>query len=81
MLKKHNELLPEKQQGIYRKFIVQRVDGRDKSGFKHDGCEYFVLDLTHDKYAHAALAAYARACENEYPKLAEDLLRKIQKTK
>ena len=28
----------------------------------------------HDKFAVPALRAYATACENEYPNLAEDLL-------
>lgn len=57
--------------GLYEKFIVRRTDDSPK----HDGCEYFVLDLTHDKHAAPALAAYADSCEAEYPLLAADLRR------
>jgi hypothetical protein len=59
--------------GLYCKFTVERRDGQSAPDRKHDGCVYFVLDLTHDKYAGAALRAYADACEAEYPLLAEDL--------
>lgn len=62
-----------KPKGLYGKFLVARVDGTDSPGAKHDGCRYFVLDVTHDKYAAAALLAYARACADEYPDLARDL--------
>lgn len=44
------------QQGLYAKFIVRRTDGSDAPGGKHHGCDYFVLDVTHDKHAKAALA-------------------------
>lgn len=44
---------------------------------KHYGCEYFVLDLAHDKFAAPALEAYADACEKEYPLLAADIRSKI----
>ena len=64
---------PRTEQGLYRKFNVSRVDGSDGPGGKHDGCDYFVIDRTHDKYASAALLAYAAACEAEYPMLAADL--------
>ena len=56
--------------GIYYKYIVRRV--HDPEG-KHDRCKYFVLDLTHDKFAAAAARAYADACESEFPALAQDL--------
>ena len=59
--------------GLYEKFRVERVDGRSGSGEKHDGCVYFVLDITHDLFAAPALVAYADACESEYPDLARDL--------
>lgn len=58
--------------GIYHKFNVSRVDGTDQPGQKHDGCQYFVLDLTHDKHAPAAMAAYAASCRENYPALAAD---------
>lgn len=64
--------------GLYGKFLVERVDGSSAPGGKHDGCDYFVLDITHDKFAKAALVAYAEACKEEYPLLAADLLTKCQ---
>jgi len=63
--------------GIYNKFFVARVDGSDGPGEKHDGCDYFVLDITHDRYARPALVAYANACRDEYPLLAADLDGKV----
>jgi hypothetical protein len=57
-------------QGCYRKYRVQRLG--DRKG-KHRNCQYFVLDLDHDKFAVPALEAYARACLAEFPALAADL--------
>jgi hypothetical protein len=59
--------------GLYEKFHVYRTDGRSCIGQKHHGCEYFVLDLTHDPFANAALDAYAKACRSKFPKLADDI--------
>jgi len=66
----------DKIRGLYNKFRVERVDGSSEPGGKHHGCEYFVLDLTHDKHARAALLAYAESCKEEYPLLAADLFQK-----
>lgn len=66
--------------GLFNKFEIHRVDGTDTPGGKHHQCDYFALDLTHDKYAHVALRAYADACRNEYPLLAADLYRKVDET-
>lgn len=63
----------DRNRGLYNKFVVQRTDGTDVSGGKHKDCEYFVLDLTHDPFALPAIRAYADACHEKYPKLAEDL--------
>jgi hypothetical protein len=62
--------------GLYEKYTVYRNDGGSSHGGRHHGCEYFVLDLDHDKYAVAALRAYAEHCEAEYPSLAADLFAK-----
>lgn len=59
--------------GLFHKFNVERVDGTSAPGQKHDGCDYFVLDLTHDPHALPALRAYAQSCRADYPKLADDL--------
>lgn len=63
----------DKTKGLYRKFEVRRVDGNSEPGRKHHGCEYFVLDVTHDKHAEAAILAYVESCKSEYPLLAADL--------
>lgn len=63
----------QNEQGLFRKYEVRRTDGSDFPGGKHDGCEYFVLDMTHDPHAKAAAAAYADSAEMDYPDLAADM--------
>lgn len=63
----------EQAQGLYQKFNVTRTDGRHAEGEKHAACEYFVLDISHDKHALPALAAYAASCKDDFPLLAADL--------
>lgn len=58
------------QVGLYQKYQVERLN--DSAG-KHRDCEYFVLDLVHDKFAIAALFTYAHHCKKEFPELALDL--------
>lgn len=64
------------ERGLYNKWIVHRMGDQTA---KHDRCRCFVLDLTHDKHARAALISYAASCEAEYPVLAADL-RKLVST-
>jgi len=64
-----NGPLPDQERGLYEKYTVFRNDG----SLKHKNCEYFVLDLTHDKHAKVAILSYAESCETEYPQLAQDL--------
>ena len=59
--------------GLHEKFHVERTDGQSAPGEKHHGCNYFVLDLDHDAWAGPALAAYAKACREACPALADDL--------
>jgi hypothetical protein len=59
--------------GLYAKYHVERVDGRDQPGGDKTAARYFVLDYVHDPFAREALAAYANACERELPQLARDL--------
>ena len=66
-------MIDKKNVGLYDKFTVTRNDGQSQPGAKHDGCAYFVLDLTHDPHAAAAVRAYADSCEADYPLLAKDL--------
>jgi len=74
-----NEREPERQtRGLYEKFQVYRTDRTDrKPGDKHFKCDYFVLDLTHDPHALAAVRAYADSCRADYPQLAADLEAKV----
>lgn len=67
----------DKERGLYDKFSVWRKDGRSEIGEKHNRCEYFVLDLTHDPHALPAIRAYARSCGDEYTQLAVDLLIRV----
>ncbi len=61
------------QRGLHQKFEVRRTDGTDAPGGKHEGCEYFVLDLTHDPFAAFAIRAYADACREKNPRLSAEL--------
>lgn len=70
--------MPDREAGLIDKFIVRRRDGSDREEGKHHKCRYFVLDLNHDKFAIAALTAYADACEQEFPALTRDLRKKIK---
>jgi hypothetical protein len=65
--------LKDSTRGLYGKYSVKRTDGTSEHGEKHERCKYFVLDLTHDQFAKAALSAYAMACQKEFPTLALDL--------
>lgn len=58
---------------IHHKYVVRRTDGKSEPGEKHERCEYFVLDLTHDRHAIAALRAYAESCVGEDARLSEEL--------
>lgn len=69
--------MSDKTRGLYNKFIIERTDGKSEKGEKHDGCDYFVLDLTHDPFARDALRTYADECRYEYPHLAADLYNKL----
>jgi hypothetical protein len=67
-----------RNRGIYNKFRVERVDGKSASGKKHAGCDYFVLDITHDPHAIPALLAYAEsASRDDYELLALDIVAKV----
>jgi hypothetical protein len=54
--------------GLHEKYIVQRTDG------KEEDCNYFVLNLTRDPHAIAAIEAYAKSCRESNPQLSLDLL-------
>lgn len=72
-----DESKPADQQGLFRKFIVNRVDGSDRPSGKHFGCDYFVLDMDHDKHAPAALRAYAESCKHTHPELSKSLINRF----
>lgn len=62
------------REGLGGKYLIWRTDQRDRPGEKHHGCRYFVLDLTHDPAAAAAIAAYVAAVARSNPQLAADLV-------
>lgn len=64
---------PAESQGMFYKFEVRRVDGSDKPGGKHYGCQNFVLDMDHDPAAPAAMKAYVNAVRPTHPYLADEL--------
>lgn len=64
----------DKSRGLFGKFYISRQDGSSMPGGKHDGCDYFVLDVTHDPLAIAPLRKYAEDARREgYVLLADDL--------
>lgn len=65
--------------GLYGKFYVSRVDGRDQSGGDKEGAKYFVLDYVNDPFARESLLVYAWNCADEYPELAQDIREEISK--
>ena len=68
--------MDNKDKGLYGKFEgIFRSDGGSGLGRKHENCRYFILDIDHDKYAKAALFAYALECRADYLNLSSDLLR------
>ena len=67
------------EQGLYTKFRVARIDGRDVAGGDRHGARYFVLDLDHDEHALPAIRAYIESCEDEYPSLAGDLRAQVDR--
>jgi hypothetical protein len=71
-----NAGLPDSEQGVYKKYFVYRADGSDKPGGKHRGDEYFVLNLTTDVHARAALRTYAESCRETHPQLSAELAAK-----
>ena len=69
----------DSQRGLYRKYTIERTDGSSGPGGKHEHCNYFVLDLVHDKHAIPALEAYAESCCREFPSLYDDLNDRLAK--
>lgn len=68
----------DKTRGLYKKYEITRTDGSSAPGGKHEGCEYFVLDMGCDPHAIPALMAYAESCKADYPLLAADVRKKAQ---
>jgi hypothetical protein len=62
-----------KNRGLYNKFYVSRVDGRDAPGGDKENARYFILDFVNDKFAREALMYYAFKCAEEIPELSSDI--------
>lgn len=67
-----------KSRGLYGKYTVHRVDGKDQPGGSKQDAEYFVLDYMHDPFAIEALKFYAFKCKDEYPQLSADIWMKLR---
>lgn len=65
--------------GLYNKFHVCRLDGRDQPGGDKENANYFVLDIANDPYAWAALGEYAYLCRRVYPELSKDLYELLER--
>lgn len=59
--------------GLFKKFNVSRVDGRDRPGGDKENAFYFVLDIANDPFARDALATYAYNCQYSNKELSENL--------
>lgn len=73
----------EQATGLYGKFHVERVDGKDRPGGPREGARYFVLDYVNDPVARIALRAYVTELRKRgiEPDLATDLNREINATR
>ncbi len=67
---------PAEEQGLFQKYTVFRNDGQSDRGHKHEGCDYFVIDVDHDPHAKAALQAYSNAVDDTHPNLSADMVRR-----
>ncbi len=68
--------LDDRARGLYPRYELKRLDGTPG---KHNKCDFFVLDLTHDKHAAPALLSYAMSAQADgFKQLADDLFSKIQ---
>lgn len=66
---------PDQQRGLYGKYLVYKPD--PETGELRDPGSVFVLNYATDPHARVALRAYAQSCANDYPQLANDLMRKL----
>ena len=62
--------------GSYRKYRVEKLN--DDMG-KHNECEYFVLDLTHDPLAREAALFYARSIMTTNGRLMADIAGSVRR--
>lgn len=63
---------PDQDRGLYRKYELLRVN--EDGSLRYQVTDpFFALRFATDPYAIPALAAYADACEAEFPALAADL--------
>lgn len=68
-----DETKTNQEQGLYGKYRVERVDGKERG-------PYFVLDIVHDPIARHAFQYYADEAEDKYPQLAADMRRMLKAT-
>lgn len=79
MLNEFDPTKAQRDQGLYRKYNVSRVDGSDALGERNENAQYFVMEITNDAFARTAVLAYADACELLYPLLAADMRAAVER--
>lgn len=67
------------KRGLHGKFIIARRDNKHLLGQKHHGCDYFVLDLTHDQHGIQVVRYYATLCREDRPQLSQEIFEKYGK--
>jgi hypothetical protein len=71
----------KKKVGWIEKYRIERTDGADDVGGKHEHCELYVLDITHDPLAQTAALEYAASAFHAgYKLLAKDIVRKVKES-
>lgn len=77
LTRSHPVTAPTPDEGVYGKYRVERVDGRDKPGGDKANARYFVLDYVNDPHAMKALRAYIDSAWDDNPRLGMDLLGQV----
>ena len=74
---RRTELAAEKQTGLEKRYMVERINDPDGT---HNNCDFFVLDLRHDPLARDSALDYAeRALAAGYNQLSYDLAEQVRR--
>ena len=67
----------DQTRGLYRKFNVNRVDGRDQPGGDKANAEYLVLDYANDPFGWVCAAGYVTMVAETHRRMSLDLARRL----